>query len=234
MRINKFFTDRGIMSRRAADRAVQDGRIAVNGRVAVPGDQVSPGDVVTLDGREVGLGEKTQVLLAYNKPSGVECTADPTVEDNIIAAVDFPERVFYIGRLDKYSEGLILLTNEGDLVNEITRARHHHEKEYIVETSLPILDEHIESWRAGIELSDGKTRPCSVERQGPSRVIMKLTEGRNRQIRRMAEAIGLRVRRLRRVRVMNIRLGDLAPGKWRHITPSERQELNQLIRQNKS
>jgi 23S rRNA pseudouridine2604 synthase len=229
MRINKFFTDRGIMSRRAADRAVQDGRVAINGRPASPGDQVSQDDVITLDGQEIAATAKTEILLAYNKPSGVECTADASVENNIIDAIDFPERVFYIGRLDKYSEGLILLTNVGDLVNDIIRARHHQEKEYIVETSLPILDEHIESWREGIELSDGKTRPCQVERTGPARVTMILTEGRNRQIRRMAEAVGLRVRRLRRVRVMNINLGDLAPGKWRHVSAAERHGLDELI-----
>lgn len=222
------------MSRRAADRAVQDGRVSINGRIAVPGDQTSAGDVITLDGVVVGDADKTQVLLAYNKPVGVECTADPNVENNIIEAVNFPDRVFYVGRLDKYSEGLILLTNVGDLVNEIIRARHCHEKEYIVETSLPILDNHIELWRAGIDLDDGRTRSCLVERLGPNAVSMILTEGRNRQIRRMAEEVGLRVKRLRRIRVMNIKLGDLPPGKWRHVSSEEWTGLNKTIRQNKS
>ena len=229
MRINRFFTDNGIMSRRAADRAVTDGRVAINERVAVLGDQVEPGDRVTLDGRPVGQAAKKTVIIAYNKPVGVECTSDERVPHNIIRAVNHPERVFHIGRLDKDSEGLILLTNMGDIVNKILRARYFHEKEYIVDANGPVSKDAIRALSSGIELEDGPTRPCVVERVAARRLRIVLTEGRNRQIRRMIAHVGLDVVRLRRIRIMNILLGDLPVGRWRDLDARESEQLMSLL-----
>ena len=229
MRINRFFTDNGIMSRRAADRAVTEGRVSINGKVAVLGDQVAPGDLVALDGQTVGEAEKKTIIIAYNKPVGIECTSDERVKDNIISAVKYPERVFHIGRLDKFSDGLILLTNMGDIVNKILRARFYHEKEYIVETNAPLTAAAINALAAGVVLEDGPTRPCVVERLASRRLRMVLTEGRNRQIRRMIEHVGLRVARLRRIRIMNIQLGKLPVGKWRHLDDREMEQLMSLL-----
>ena len=226
MRINRYFTDRGICSRREADRWVEAGRVTINGRVAQHGDQIEDGDAVAVDGRVVGEVEKTPVILAYNKPIGVECTSDPAVENNIIRAVGYPERVFHIGRLDQMSEGLILLTNIGDIVNRILRRRYGHEKEYQVMLDRSIPDRDLRTLSRGVELEDGVTGPCRVERlSGGRRIRMVLTEGRNRQIRRMTEALGYRVVRLRRVRIMNIELGELPRGRWRLLTAAEQREL---------
>jgi 23S rRNA pseudouridine2604 synthase len=225
MRINRYFTDRGICSRREADRWVEAGRVSINGRVAVHGDRINEGDQVCVDGKAVEPVEKQPVILAFNKPIGVECTSDPEVENNIISAVNYPERVFHIGRLDKMSEGLILLTNIGDIVNKILRRRYGHEKEYVVILDHPISDSQIRELRHGVELDDGLTAPCEVVRMGTQRIKMVLTEGRNRQIRRMAEALGFRVLRLKRIRVMNIELGDLPKGKWRPLSASETKTL---------
>ncbi|MFA6033551.1 MAG: pseudouridine synthase [Myxococcota bacterium] len=229
MRINRFFTDNGVMSRRAADRAVEEGRVTINDRVAVLGDQVEPGDRVTLDGQPVGEAPKKTIIIAYNKPVGIECTSDERVKDNIITAVNYPERVFHIGRLDKFSDGLILLTNMGDIVNKILRARFYHEKEYIVETNGPLNAGIINALASGVELDDGPTRPCVVERLASRRLRMVLTEGRNRQIRRMIEHVGLRVSRLRRIRIMNIHLGKLPVGKWRNLDAKETAQLMSLL-----
>lgn len=228
MRINKFFTDRGYCSRREADRMVEEGRVTINGRVAVHGDQIELSDEIRVDGELLDPQlDKKPVIIAFNKPVGVECTSDPAVENNIIEAVGYPERIFHIGRLDKMSEGLILLTNVGDIVNKILRRRYGHEKEYIVVFDLPISDEQILTLRRGVDIGDeeGPTERCQVTRLGGSRVSMILTEGRNRQIRRMAEAIGLKVVRLKRIRVMNITLGEMPKGRWRYLTPEEEAEL---------
>jgi 23S rRNA pseudouridine2604 synthase len=229
IRINRFFTDNGVMSRREADRAVTEGRIKINDRVAVLGDKVGPEDTISLDGRNVQTGRKRPVILAYNKPVGVECTSDQRVENNIIDAVDYPERVFHIGRLDKYSEGLILLTNMGDIVNKILRSRYEHEKEYIVDTDEPISDRAIATLAGGIRLDDGKTKPCEVERLNQRRIRLILTEGRNRQIRRMIQHVDLKVVRLRRIRIINIELGKLPVGEWRKLTKDETQKLLQSL-----
>ncbi len=228
IRINRFFTENGLISRREADRAIEQGEVTINGRRAKLGDRVLPQDKVALRGRVVRVGSKKPVILAYHKPRGVECTSDEDVPNNIISAVRYPERVFHIGRLDKDSEGLILLTNLGDIVNKILRAHHFHEKEYVVTTDLPISDPQIETLRRGVRLSDGLTRPCRIKRENSRRIRMVLTEGRNRQIRRMLSSLGLEVTKLLRVRIMGIHLGDLPRGHWRKFT---RQETEALLRE---
>lgn len=221
MRVNRYFTEHGICSRREADRWVEAGRVRINGTVARHGDSVQEGDRVELDGAPLRVPEKRAVVLAYHKPPGIECTSDPRVPENIIDAVGYKERVFHIGRLDKYSEGLILLTNRGELVNEILRARGGHEKEYQVEVDVPVSGEALARMRRGIVIQGRRTLPCRVKRTGARSFTMILTEGRNRQIRRMCEAEGLRVKRLVRVRVMNILLGTLRPGRWRELRRDE-------------
>lgn len=222
MRINRYFTDRGICSRREADRWVEAGRVTINGRLATHGAQVTDEDTVAVDGRALRPPKKTPVVLAYNKPIGIECTSDPRVKENIIDAVGYPERVFHIGRLDQMSEGLILLTNIGDLVNVILRRRYGHEKEYQVMLDRGIPDRDLRHMARGVMLEDGVTAPCRVERlSGGRRIRMVLTEGRNRQIRRMAEALGYRVVRLRRIRIMHVHLGDLPRGRWRRLSAAE-------------
>jgi 23S rRNA pseudouridine2604 synthase len=229
IRINRFFTEHGVCSRRAADKHVEAGRIKINGVVAKHGDTVGPGDQVLFDGAPVVVPTKRPVVLAYHKPPGIECTSDPRVADNIIEAVGYPERIFHVGRLDKYSEGLILLTNRGELVNQILRVRGNHDKEYIVDVDVPIGDASLQRMRDGIEILGSLTLPCRVERLGARTFRMILTEGRNRQIRRMCEAENLRVKRLVRVRVMNIALGSLAVGRWRQLRPDELAGLERLI-----
>ncbi len=229
LRINRFFTEHGITSRRAADRYVEAGRVKINGALAKLGDTVGPDDEVTLDGVRVGRAVKRPVVLAYHKPPGIECTSDPRVPDNIIDAVGYPERIFHIGRLDKFSEGLILLTNRGELVNQVLRARGQHEKEYVVDVDVPVTRESLARMRAGIEILGRKTAPCQAELLGPRTLRMVLIEGRNRQIRRMCEAEGLRVRRLVRIRVMNIELGRIPRGRWRELSPAELRELDRRI-----
>jgi 23S rRNA pseudouridine2604 synthase len=203
--------------------------VRINGRVAVHGDSVEEGDRVELDGKPLPEREKKAVVLAYHKPAGIECTSDPRVAENIISAVNYPERVFHVGRLDKFSEGLILLTNRGELVNEILRAGHGHEKEYVVEVDRPVSDRALARMRNGIELDGRKTLPAVAERLATRVFRLVLTEGRNRQIRRMCEALELGVRRLVRVRVMNIELGTLRPGRWRKLRADELRELEAQI-----
>jgi 23S rRNA pseudouridine2604 synthase len=229
LRINRFFTEHGICSRREADKLVDAGRVRLNGRVAVHGDSVEEGDRVELDGKPIAPPEKRAVVLAYHKPPGIECTSDRRVADNIIDAVDYPERVFHVGRLDKYSEGLILLTNRGELVNQILRARGGHEKEYVVDVDLPLSDAALKRMRNGIELDGRRTLPCRATRLGAKSFRLILTEGRNRQIRRMCEALGLRVKRLVRVRVMNVELGTLRQGRWRRLRADELTELERRL-----
>jgi len=189
--------------------------------VAVHGDSVEPDDKLELDGKPLRVRDKKAVVIAYHKPAGVECTSDPRVPENIIAAVSYPERVFHVGRLDKFSEGLILLTNRGELVNEILRAGHGHEKEYVVEVDRPIPERALARLRKGIELDGKPTLPAEAERLAPRVFRIVLREGRNRQIRRMCEALDLRVKRLVRVRVMNVKLGELRAGRWRKLTAEE-------------
>jgi len=227
VRLNRWFTEQGICSRREADRWIADGRVTVNGQPAVLGVNVGPRDRVAVDGKVIVPRQRPAVVIAYNKPIGVVCTSDPSKPDNIIAAVAYPERVVHIGRLDQMSEGLILLTNRGDIVNLILRSENEHDKEYHVDLAADVSDEQIERLARGVVIDDGKgkTKPCVVERLGPARLKFVLTEGRNRQIRRMAEAVGHHVKRLERVRIMHIRLAGLPRGRWRHLSEVELREL---------
>jgi len=224
VRINKFFTEQGFCSRRAADRMIEEVRVRINGRVAVLGDQVTDADVVTVDGRVVSH-RPPPVYLAYHKPVGVTCTTELHVAGNIVHAVGYPERIFPIGRLDKDSSGLILLTNDGDIVNRILRTEFGHEREYVITVDRPYPLSFLKQLEKGVLVQREKTRPCRTRKAEATTFRITLTEGRNRQIRRMCSALGYRVMTLVRIRIMHIRLGDLPVGKCRHLTPKERDEL---------
>lgn len=224
IRINKFFTRQGLCSRREADRLVAEGRVTINGRVAVLGDRVTPADVIARDGVALPWGNPP-LYLKFHKPVGVTTTTEPDVPDNIIAYIGHPERIFPIGRLDKDSSGLILLTNDGDIVNRILRAEHGHEKEYVVSVDRPFDREFLDRMARGVVILGRPTLPCTVRRTGPREFRIILTEGRNRQIRRMCRALGYRVTALHRVRVMNVTIEGLAPGQWRELTEQERERL---------
>jgi 23S rRNA pseudouridine2604 synthase len=220
MRLNKFLAETGACSRREADQWIEAGRVTVNGAPAVLGTQVEEGDDVRVDGQPPRPKPK-RVYLALNKPIGIECTTDREVPGNIVDFVDHPERIFPIGRLDKDSEGLILLTNDGDIVNTILRAEHEHEKEYIVAVDRPITPAFLAGMAAGVPILDTVTNPCRVTQVGKNTFRIVLTQGLNRQIRRMCEHFEYRVRRLQRVRIMHVHLGTLPVGKWRELTAAE-------------
>jgi 23S rRNA pseudouridine2604 synthase len=220
VRINKFLSEAGVCSRRQADQWVEAGRVAVNGVTAVLGTKVAAGDEVSLDGRPLDF-KPARVYLALNKPIGVECTTDRDVPNNIVDFVGHRERIFPIGRLDKDSEGLILLTNDGDIVNRVLRAEHEHEKEYIVSVDRPLTSEFLSGMSRGVPILDTVTNPCRVTQVGRNTFRIVLTQGLNRQIRRMCEYFDYTVRRLQRVRIMHIELGTLPPGKWRNLTAAE-------------
>ena len=224
VRVNKYFTEQGFCSRRAADLMIEEGRVRINGRVAVLGDQVADDDVVTVDGCAV-KSRPHVVYLAYHKPVGVTCTTELHVEGNILQAVGYPERIFPVGRLDKDSSGLILLTNDGDIVNRILRAEFGHEREYMVTLDRPYSPTFLRCVEQGVLVQGTKTRPCRTARVGVLTFRIMLTEGRNRQIRRMCSALGYRVVCLVRVRIMHIRLDDLPVGTWRELTPKEQEKL---------
>ena len=207
-------------SRRQADKWIEEGRITCNGRVAALGTQVQAGDEVRVDGELIGA-KKKQIYIVLNKPVGITCTTEAHIEDNIIDLVAYPERIFPIGRLDKDSEGLILLTNNGDIVNEILRSENNHEKEYIVTVDRPVTDLSLKMMAGGVKIRGELTKPCKVGRIDPQTFRMILTQGLNRQIRRMCSALGYKAQRLQRVRIMNIQLGNLSPGEWRHLTDTE-------------
>jgi len=223
VRLNKYLSESGACSRREADEYITDGRVTVNGKVAVLGTQVEERDDVRLDGDRVGGARKKvkPVYIALNKPVGITCTTERHVEGNIVDFVNHTERVFPIGRLDKDSEGLILLTNDGDIVNEVLRAENKHEKEYVVVVDHAITPEFLEQMAAGVRLSDATTRPCKMQKVAPKIFRITLTQGLNRQIRRMFEALGYTVEALQRVRIMHIHLGQLPLGKWRQLNPQE-------------
>ena len=220
MRINKFLGETGVCSRREADQWIAAGRVSVNGVMAVLGTQVNEGDEVRLDGKPLAAKPK-RVYIALNKPVGVECTTDTEVPGNIVDFVGHKERIFPIGRLDKESEGLILLTNDGDIVNRVLRAEHEHEKEYIVSVDRPLTPEFLRGMANGVPVLDTITNPCKVTQVGKNTFRIVLTQGLNRQIRRMCEYFDYTVRRLQRVRIMHIHLGSLPVGKWRNLTPAE-------------
>ena len=228
MRLNKYLGESGQWSRREADTLIEEGRVTINGVPAGLGAQVADGDEVKVDGDVVGRARKLDrpVYIALNKPIGITCTTERHVEGNIIDFVDHPERIFPIGRLDKESEGLILLTNDGDIVNEVLRSEHNHEKEYVVAVDRPLAADFAERMSAGIRLvPEGMTKRCKVRVLGPKLFSIILTQGLNRQIRRMCEALGYDVVALQRVRFMNVLLGTLAIGRWRNLTPQELEGL---------
>jgi 23S rRNA pseudouridine2604 synthase len=220
VRLNKYISETGVCSRREADKWIEAGRVTCNGEPAVLGTQVSDGDEVRVDGKLVGI-KKRQIYIALNKPVGITCTTEAHIEGNIIDLIGHAERIFPIGRLDKDSEGLILLTNNGDIVNEILRSENNHEKEYIVTVDRPITDLSLRMMADGVKIMGEITKPCKVSRVNAKTFRMILTQGMNRQIRRMCSALGYRAQRLQRVRIINIDLGALNPGKWRELTEAE-------------
>ena len=229
-RINKYLSEVGYCSRRVADRLIEEGKVTINGEITEIGTKVEEGDQVEVKGKKI-KNTKTQknIYLAFNKPVGIVCTTDSRIEpDNIIDYIKYPKRIFPIGRLDKPSEGLIFLTNDGDIVNKILRARNNHEKEYIVSVNLPINKDFIQTMSNGVEIMGTITKKCFVKKLGTTKFKIILTQGLNRQIRRMCESLGYRVISLKRVRIMNIKL-DIPTGKYRKFTKKELQVLNGLL-----
>ena len=230
IRINKYLSELGYCSRRAADRLIKEGKVTINGKIPEIGSKVEEGDLVEIKGQRIEKSKKQRnIYLAFNKPVGIVCTTDRRVEpNNIVDFIKYPTRIFPIGRLDKPSEGLIFLTNDGDIVNKILRARNNHEKEYVVSVNRPIDKDFIRSMSNGVKILDTITKNCFVKQLGPKKFKIILTEGLNRQIRRMCESLGYRVNSLKRVRIMNIKL-DVPVGKYREFTKQELIELNGLL-----
>lgn len=229
IRINKYLSEVGYCSRREADKILEQGRITINGKIPELGTKVSDEDEIFVDGISIKKTEEQHVYLALNKPVGIVCSTDTKREkNNIVDFVNHPKRIFPIGRLDKPSEGLILLTSDGDIVNKILRARNNHEKEYVVRVDKPITPRFLDKMRSGVPVLDTITRKCEVEQIDTLSFRIVLTQGLNRQIRRMCEFLGYEVKKLKRIRIMNIEL-DLPTGKWRDLTAAELQELNSLL-----
>ncbi|MGE7765173.1 23S rRNA pseudouridine(2604) synthase RluF [Peribacillus sp. NPDC096540] len=224
MRINKYISESGITSRRGADKWIAEGRVTINGSVAELGSQAKPGDDVRVDGKPIKV-EQQNVYIALNKPIGITSTTEKHIKGNIVDFVNHPLRIFHIGRLDKDSSGLILLTNDGDIVNEILRAENKHEKEYIVTVDKPLTSSFIQDMASGVEILGTKTLPCKIEQLNRYTFNITLMQGLNRQIRRMCSALGYEVRDLHRIRIMNIHLDGLALGQWRDLTKDELTEL---------
>ena len=230
VRLNKYISESGICSRREADRYIEQGNVFLNGKRATIGDQVKPGDVVKVNGQLIEPREAEDlVLIALNKPVGIVSTTEDGERDNIVDFVNHSKRVFPIGRLDKDSQGLIFLTNHGDLVNKILRAGNDHEKEYLVTINKPVTLEFLNAMRSGVPILDTVTRPCTVKKVSHDTFRIVLTQGLNRQIRRMCEAVGLEVARLKRISIGPVRLGMLPPGKWRMLTQPELSALRSAI-----
>lgn len=228
-RINKYLSEVGYCSRRAADKLIEQGRVTINGKVPEMGTKISKNDTVRVDGELISEPKEKSVYLAFNKPVGIVCTTDTGVEkDNIIDYINYPSRIFPIGRLDKPSEGLIFLTNDGDIVNKILRARNNHEKEYLVTVDKPITTDFLVKMRNGIPILDTITRKCEVHLVSTYQFRIILTQGLNRQIRRMCEYLDYRVKKLKRIRIMNVHL-DLPVGQWRNLTQEELDEINRLV-----
>ena len=228
-RINKYLSEVGYCSRRAADKLIDQGRVTINGQVPEMGTKIIPGDEVRVDGERISEPKGQPVYLAFNKPIGIVCTTDTGVEkDNIIDFINYPKRIFPIGRLDKPSEGLIFMTNDGDIVNKILRARNHHEKEYLVTVDKPITKKFLEQMGNGVPILDTVTRKCEITEINKYQFSIILTQGLNRQIRRMCEYLDYRVKKLKRIRIMNVKL-DMPVGKWRDLTASELKEINRLV-----
>lgn len=233
-RLNKFISESGFCSRREADKLIEQGRVSINGRIPELGTKVNPGDTVAVDGNIIGAtaaNKSDRIYLAYHKPVGITCTTERHIKGNIIDAINHPQRIFPIGRLDKPSEGLIFLTSDGDIVNKILRAENAHDKEYIVTVDKPINDRFARRMSEGIPVLDTVTKPCKVTVESKFVFKIILTQGLNRQIRRMCEFLGYEVSKLVRTRIMNVDLTGLTPGQWRDLSASELAELNQAVRQ---
>lgn len=229
IRLNKFLSEAGVCSRREADRLIESGRVFVDGKRAETGMKVSSAQEIKVGKKVVSKGNE-MVLLAVNKPVGIVCTEEKREKKNIIRFLNYPTRITYIGRLDKDSEGLLLMTNNGDIINKMMRAGNRHEKEYKVTVDKPITPEFLEKMGAGVPILDTVTRPCKIRQIGKYKFDIILTQGLNRQIRRMCEYFGYKVTRLERIRVMNITLGNLKPGEYRKVTEKELEELYELIK----
>ncbi|EID75559.1 23S rRNA pseudouridine(2604) synthase RluF [Imtechella halotolerans] len=227
-RLNKFLAETGICSRREADKLIEQKRISINGKVAEMGTKVSLRDEIRLDGKLVSGKTEKPIYLAFHKPAGIECTTNQSVKNNIVDYINYPLRIFPIGRLDKASEGLIFMTNDGDIVNKILRARNNHEKEYIVTVDKPITDRFLKRMASGIPILGTVTRKCEVEQLSKFVFRIVLTQGLNRQIRRMCQYVGYEVTALKRIRIINIHL-DIPMGRYRELTSKEMEELTQLI-----
>lgn len=236
IRLNKYLSDAGVCSRREADKLIESGRVTVDGTKAVPGMKVEPDQVVKVGKKVIGSNAK-KIVLAVNKPVGVVCTEDKREKKNIIRYLKYPVRVTYAGRLDKDSEGLLIMTNDGDLINGMMRARYGHEKEYKVTVNKPVTAEFVEQMSAGVHIVDREkeldvvTRPCKVEKIGKFTFTIILTQGLNRQIRRMCEALGYKVTRLIRTRIMNVELGNLKSGEVRELKEQEMKELYERVKE---
>lgn len=228
IRINKYISETGFCSRREADKLVEQGRVILNGRTAVLGDKASAEDEVKIDGKPLKV-RKASVYIAFNKPVGITCTTERDVKGNIIDYIRHPERIFPIGRLDKPSEGLIFLTSDGDIVNKILRAGNNHEKEYVVTVDKQITPEFVAKMSAGVPVLGTITKKCYVKKEGSHVFTIILTQGLNRQIRRMCEYLGYHVTKLKRVRIMNVTLDNLPTGKWRNLTAEELQTINAAV-----
>jgi len=228
-RLNKYFSEIGFCSRRAADKLIEQGRVLINDQPAIVGQKVNRNDLIKVDGELLNTKKERQIYLAFNKPVGIVCTTDTGVEkDNIIDFINYPTRIYPIGRLDKPSEGLIFLTNDGDIVNKILRARNNHEKEYLVSLNKPITDNFISKMGIGIPILDTVTRKCFVKQTHKKQFRIILTQGLNRQIRRMCEYLDYRVVKLKRIRIMNIKL-DIEVGKFRELTSKEVKSIKELV-----
>ncbi|MCM2680651.1 23S rRNA pseudouridine(2604) synthase RluF [Echinimonas agarilytica] len=236
IRLNKFISDSGYCSRREADKLIEQNKVMVNGQPSVLGVKIMPGDTVKIGSTVINASaanKSDRVYLAYHKPRGITCTTEPTVRGNIIDAVRHPSRVFPIGRLDKDSEGLIFLTSDGDIVNKILRAGNEHDKEYIVTVNKPVTQEFVTKMAAGVPILDTVTKPCRVSIQSTYVFKIILTQGLNRQIRRMCEYMGYDVKRLKRTRIMSVKLSNLKLGEWRDLSESEMNEINQAVKNSK-
>ncbi|HCF62770.1 MAG TPA: 23S rRNA pseudouridine(2604) synthase RluF [Ferruginibacter sp.] len=231
--LNKFISDSGFCSRRDADRFIEECRVTINGKDAHKGNRVKEGDIVLVDGEPLPKKKKTLYLM-LNKPKGITCTTDQSEKTNIIDFINLKQRIFPIGRLDKLSEGLIFLTNDGDIVNKILRSGNGHEKEYIVTVDKPMTAAFIKQMREGVRIPGAKTKPCFVKKETDTRFRIILKQGLNRQIRKMCEALGYKVTSLTRIRIMNITLSGLPVGKWRYFTPLELESIRELLKNSSS
>ncbi len=226
--LNKYISDTGICSRREADKMIAQNLVTINGRIAKTGNRVEAGDIVCIDGKPLKAAEQT-LYIAFNKPVGITCTTDLKDKTSIISYINHPKRIFPVGRLDKPSEGLIFLTNDGNIVNKILRAGNNHEKEYVVTVDRPVTPEFIQRMKNGIPILGTITKKCEVKQNSKFVFTIILTQGLNRQIRRMCEYLGYHVTRLQRVRIMNISIGNLKTGTWRYLTPTEISIINKMV-----